>query len=377
MHRDYGEQFKIETFEKIMPKTADGLINYLASGIIKGIGPATAKRIVKKFGEETLMVMKTEPDRLATVKGISKDRAIEICEEFVQKWDLWEIVTFLENYGIGAKNAQKVYQELGPTAIRIIESNPYVLIDIVYNVDFKQIDKMAMQMGIDTNFKARIEAGIKYALVTASNNGNSCVVKENLIQYVKELLQVESDVVENELINCRVNDIIVIDEFEDQEWVFLKSFYKVEENISKKIEKMLSEPNYKKVKEFDKYLKEKRLSKGKKTAAPVVWIDHHTAGAAFAPFYLTLSDLILSHHCCLDEVRISRTSERDTCREHDHVTFLDITFPLRCFCRVQEEDLHAVLLADMDRRHSPGHVELTACTLIRRAAHDLAARSVL
>lgn len=256
MHRDYGEQFKIETFEKIMPKTADGLINYLASGIIKGIGPATAKRIVKKFGEETLMVMKTEPDRLATVKGISKDRAIEICEEFVQKWDLWEIVTFLENYGIGAKNAQKVYQELGPTAIRIIESNPYVLIDIVYNVDFKQIDKMAMQMGIDTNFKARIEAGIKYALVTASNNGNSCVVKENLIQYVKELLQVESDVVENELINCRVNDIIVIDEFEDQEWVFLKSFYKVEENISKKIEKMLSEPNYKKVKEFDKYLKE-------------------------------------------------------------------------------------------------------------------------
>lgn len=256
MHRDYGEQFKIETFEKIMPKTADGLINYLASGIIKGIGPATAKRIVKKFGEETLMVMKTEPDRLATVKGISKDRAIEICEEFVQKWDLWEIVTFLENYGIGAKNAQKVYQELGPTAIRIIESNPYVLIDIVYNVDFKQIDKIAMQMGIESNFKARIEAGIKYALVTASNNGNSCVVKENLIQYVKELLQVESDVVENELINCRVNGIIVIDEFEDQEWVFLKSFYKVEENISKKIEKMLSEPNYKKVKEFDKYLKE-------------------------------------------------------------------------------------------------------------------------
>ena len=256
MHKDYGEQFKIETFEKVMPKTIDGLIKYLGSGIIKGIGPATAKRIVKKFGEETLMVMKTEPERLGTVKGITPERAVEICEEFVQKWELWEIVSFLERYGVGANNAQRVYKELGPIAIKTIENNPYVLTDIVYNVDFKQIDKIAMQMGIDSNFKARVEAGIKYALVIASNNGNSCVIKENLIEYVKELLQIERDTVENELINCRANGIIVIDEFDEQEWVFLTSFYKIEENIAKKIEKMLSEPNNKKIKDFNKYLKE-------------------------------------------------------------------------------------------------------------------------
>lgn len=256
VHREYGEQFKIESFEKIMPKTLDGIINYLGSGMIKGIGPATAKRIVKKFGEETMFVMKTEPKRLATVKGITEERAIEICDEFVQKWELWEIVSFLERYGIGANNAKKVYQELGPGAIRIIETNPYVLIDIVYNVDFKQIDQMALQMGIDGNFIQRIEAGIKYSLVVASNNGNTCVVKENLIEYVRGLLQVDSDIIENCLINCRVNDTVVIEEFNEQEWVFLKAFHKAEENIANKIDKMLNEPNYKKVKSFDKYLKE-------------------------------------------------------------------------------------------------------------------------
>lgn len=255
-HKEYGEQFKIESFEKIMPKTLDGLINYLGSGMIKGVGPATAKRIVKKFGEETMFVMKTEPLRLAEVRGITEERALEICEEFNQKWDLWEIVSFLENYGIGANNAQKVYKELGPGAIQIVEGNPYVLIDIVYNVDFKQIDQMAMKIGISCEFNKRIEAGIKYALVVASNNGNTCVIKENLIDYVKNLLQVESGIVENSLINCRVTDKIVIEEFSEQEWVFLKQFYKAEENIAQKIQKLLSEPNYKRIKSFEKYLKE-------------------------------------------------------------------------------------------------------------------------
>ena len=255
-HKDYGEQLKIESFEKIMPKTLDGIINYLGSGMIKGVGPATAKRIVKKFGEETMFVMKSEPQRLAEVKGITVERAIEICEEFTQKWDLWEIVSFLETYGIGANNAQKVYKELGPQAIQIVESNPYVLIDIVYNIDFKQIDQMAMKIGISCEFNKRIEAGIKYALVVASNNGNTCVIKENLIEYVKNLLQVESDIIENSLINCRVNDIVVIQEFDDQEWVFLKAFYKAEENVALKIEKMLSGSNYKKIHNFNKYLKD-------------------------------------------------------------------------------------------------------------------------
>ena len=131
VHQEYGEQFKIETFEKLMPENAAALEKYLASGTIKGIGPATAKKIVDKFGEETLAVFKFEPIRLAEIRGISKDRAYEMGEEFNEKWEVWQIVSFLEKFGIGANNSKRVYDKLGVDAVEKIQENPYVLIDIV------------------------------------------------------------------------------------------------------------------------------------------------------------------------------------------------------------------------------------------------------
>lgn len=97
-HPDYGKQFKIQTFEKIMPETLEALERYLAGGVIKGVGPAIAKRIVDNFKEETISVFKFEPYKLANIKGISKERAIEIAEEFNEKWELWQIVGFLEKF---------------------------------------------------------------------------------------------------------------------------------------------------------------------------------------------------------------------------------------------------------------------------------------
>lgn len=97
-HPDYGKQFKIQTFEKIMPETLEALEKYLAGGIIKGVGPATAKRIVDNFKEETISIFKFEPYKLANVKGITKERAIEIADEFNEKWELWQIVGFLERF---------------------------------------------------------------------------------------------------------------------------------------------------------------------------------------------------------------------------------------------------------------------------------------
>lgn len=97
-HPEYGEQFKIQTFEKILPETEEALEKYLAGGIIKGVGPATAKRIVEKFKDETIAVLKFEPDRLALIKGISLTKAQEISVEFNEKWDLWQIVGFLEKF---------------------------------------------------------------------------------------------------------------------------------------------------------------------------------------------------------------------------------------------------------------------------------------
>ena len=102
-HQDYGEQFKVDTFEKIMPQTLGALERYLSNGTIKGVGPATAKKIVETFGEETISVLKFEPNRLTCIKGISADKAIQIAESFVENWELWQLVGFLEKFGIGVQ----------------------------------------------------------------------------------------------------------------------------------------------------------------------------------------------------------------------------------------------------------------------------------
>ena len=148
-HKQYGEQFKIETFEKIMPKTLDSLERYLSNGNIKGVVPATAKKIVEKFGENTVDTIKYAPEELAKVKGITKAKAMEISESFIEAWEVWQIVVFLDKFNIGIENAKRIFDKLGITAITQIEENPYILVDLVRGIDFKQIDKMALDMGID------------------------------------------------------------------------------------------------------------------------------------------------------------------------------------------------------------------------------------
>ena len=163
-HATYGEQFKIDTFEKTMPNTIAEIEKYLGSGIIKGVGPATSKKIVDKFGEETVYVMQFEPYKLAEIKGITSSKAQEISNEFNNVWELWKIVMFLQQYGIGTTNANRVYKELGITAIDKIKENPYILLKFLYGVDFRNIDKMAISMGVEHESTHRISSGINYAM---------------------------------------------------------------------------------------------------------------------------------------------------------------------------------------------------------------------
>ena len=256
-HPEYGRQFKIETFEKIMPETLDALERYLAGGIITGVGPATAKKIIKEFGDETLHVLRFEPDKLSNIKGINLEKAIRISEEFTEKWSLWEIVGFLEKFGISAQNSKKVYEAFGKDAISEIEANPYMLLDITYGVDFKKIDKMALDLGLANNDEKRIESAIKYSLALASNNGNTCVEKQNLITFVQNLLNVEPKDIENSLINLKARAKIEIENLEGIEWVYLNTFYICEKNIAEKLLILKQAKNIKKIKDFEKKFKQK------------------------------------------------------------------------------------------------------------------------
>ena len=246
-HKDYGRQFKVDTFEKLMPETLGALEKYLANGNIKGIGPSIAKKIIKKFGEDTISVFKFEPEKLAQIKGISETKAKEMSESFIENWEVWQIVGFLERFGIGAENAKKVYNLLGINAIEQIEANPYILIDITRGVDFKQIDQMALELGINYDNQKRVESGIKYGLIKATYNGHSCVIKENLIEFVVTLLDVTSECVEDSLISLKAKEEIVIEERENVQWIYLYNFYQVEKEIATRLLRLDKIKNVKKI----------------------------------------------------------------------------------------------------------------------------------
>lgn len=254
-HKDYGRQFKVDTFEKIMPETLSALEKYLGNGNVKGIGEVTARKIIRKFGDDTINIFKFEPERLAEIKGITKAKALEMSQSFLENWEVWQIVGFLERFKIGAEHAKKVYNLLGVNAIEQIEGNPYILIDIARGVDFKQIDAMALDLGISYDNQKRVESGIKYALIKATYNGHSCVVKENLIEFVITLLDVTTECIEDNLIGLKAKDEIVIEKRDGVEWIYLYNFYKVEEEIATRIIRLNNSKNMKKIEHIDKALK--------------------------------------------------------------------------------------------------------------------------
>ncbi len=247
-HKEYGEQFKIETFEKCLPETLEGLERYLSGGIVKGIGPAIAKRIVKTFGDETLEILRNDPQKLSHIKGITYERAEEIVNEFNEKWELWQIVGFLEKFGISSSNCKKVYTELGANAVEEIKKNPYILVDITYGVDFKKIDKMALDIGMDVNSTKRIESAIKYALNLSSNNGHTCTVRENLCSFVKELLNVEQEYIDEAIINLKAKKEVVEENRNEKTWLYLYPTNTAEQNVADKLLRLQKAKNIKKIK---------------------------------------------------------------------------------------------------------------------------------
>ena len=255
IHQEYGRQFKIDTFEKIMPETLDALERYLANGSVKGIGPVTAQKIIKEFGEETISIFKFEPEKLARIKGISVSKAIEIAQSFNENFELWQIVGFLDKFKIPVSSAQGIYKKLGENTIGKIQENPYILVDLVRTVDFKQIDKMALDLGMEYTNPERIANGIKYGLAIITNNGHTCVEKQNLIMFLIELLNIPEDLIESEFINLRAKEKIMVEKRNDTEWVYLYEFYKAEKNIAEKLLTLNNAKNIKRISKIDKEIK--------------------------------------------------------------------------------------------------------------------------
>ena len=267
MHQEYGEQFKVESFEKVMPETLEGLEQYLGSGIIKGVGPATAQKIVEKFGKNTINVLKSNPEMLSSIKGITIDKAMTISESFIESYELWQIVGFLEKFGIGSSSAQSVFKALGKDAIEKIKEDPYVLEEIGIRCDFSQIDKMALSIGVERTSLRRMEMGLIHGLKLASYNGHSCVQEDSLLTFTSGLLGVDENELKTAIKNLASKEKINIEkrtecltidgktEDIERRWIYLSDFYLAESNIAYRIKELFACKNNKRVYDIDKMIK--------------------------------------------------------------------------------------------------------------------------
>ena len=179
-----------------------------------------------------------------------------MAEDFNENWELWQIVGFLEKFGIGVQSAKNVYKTLGINAVEEIQANPYILIDVANHVDFKQIDKIAMDLGIEYNSEKRIKSGIKYALLRATSNGHCRILENNLYNFVQNLLGVSKEEIENALIELKVRKEIVIEKEEEENLVYLDYYYQAEENVAKRLLLLDNARNIKKINNLKKEIKE-------------------------------------------------------------------------------------------------------------------------
>ena len=193
-NKKYGYQFSFNNYEVVLPKTLAGIEKYLSSGLIKGVGPVTAKNIVKTFKEDTFAVIEMAPEKLASVKGISKNKAYEIAEKFKELKDIQNAIMFLQGYQITTNMALKIFDIYGNKTIDIVKKNPYKLVEDIDGIGFLTADKIAGNLGIPRESEFRVRAGLVYSLTTAiEKNGNTYLQKKNLFQNASSVLELDVD----------------------------------------------------------------------------------------------------------------------------------------------------------------------------------------
>ncbi|SKA75530.1 ATP-dependent DNA helicase, RecD/TraA family [Caloramator quimbayensis] len=235
IHKTFGQQLKVESFEEIMPATLEGVEKYLSSGLIKGIGPATAKRIVEKFGMDSLDIIEMNPGRLTEIEGIGEKRAQSIAEAFKEQRELREVLVSLQSYGISVTYGLKIYKRYGKETFNIIKENPYKLCDDISGIGFKTADRIARNLGVDLNSTYRIMAGIKYILSGCIANGHVYLPKLTLYDECVKLLNVPIEIIEEALISLMTSKQVICDDIEGETAVYLSSLFYSELGVARRL----------------------------------------------------------------------------------------------------------------------------------------------
>ena len=241
-HPRYGWQMQVEQAKRLAPSSLSGIEKYLGSGVIKGIGERTAKRIVARFGVETFDVIANEPERLASMRGISLKMAHKFSEAFHAQGDQRQAILFLQEYGITPGMAMRIYKKYKDETIERVRTNPYCLADDIDGIGFKTADVIASRLGRDAHAAERISAGVRFLLWESSNEGHTYLPQGELVQQAGTLLGIDASLVENELVRMQMERLLVRENVlgEEEPLVFVSALYYAEGGVARQLSALMN-----------------------------------------------------------------------------------------------------------------------------------------
>ena len=250
-HRNYGRQFSAQICEICRPTESADILRYLSSGAIKGIGASTAQRLVSEFGEATLDVMETQPERVALIKGISKSKALDFANQLKTNTGVRTLMLYLGEYGISNTSAVKIYNALGAGCVDRIRENPYILCQGDFGVSFESADFIAKKESLEPESGVRLRAGITYILRHNERNGHTCLPKEKLTAISADFLNVGIDRINNCMEEMLFDRTLIGETFDEAEFVFTPQLHLSEMYVSSRIKMLLKFPA-EKIKDIDR-----------------------------------------------------------------------------------------------------------------------------
>lgn len=243
----YGMQLHATKCEPAIPATTEGIEKFLASGLIRGIGPSTAKKIVEEFGGDTISVLDEKPERLAHIRGISAKKAEEIAQSWRERREIREVMVFLQSYGIGAGYAMRIFRQYGEGTIVALKENPYRMAQDVAGIGFTIADKIARKLGIAQDSPLRVRAGVHYALNQLTAEGHVFVPAEMLAAHTAQTLLVGAEMAREGIEQARIAGYITVEKYTDEsgmerDAVYLPAFHYAETASAKKLLSLIDEP---------------------------------------------------------------------------------------------------------------------------------------
>jgi exodeoxyribonuclease V alpha subunit len=233
--RTHGQQFKARFLKTSMPTSVDGIEKYLASGMIRGIGPVYAKKLLNAFSDKVFDIIEAEPDRLREVDGIGPKRAGRIVAAWAEQKVVREIMVFLHSHDVGTARAVRIYKTYGADAVQVMSENPYRLARDIRGIGFKTADAIAMKLGVDKTALVRVRAGISYALTEAMDEGHCGLPSDELMPLAAQLLEVPQDLIRTALDLELADGTVTASRVGDKPCVFLAGLYRAERNIADRL----------------------------------------------------------------------------------------------------------------------------------------------